>query len=81
MVAWMSKYVSLEKYLFAALLLVAVGLVYAFSIIVVWAKTGFGVLAQERSGLVSLMLVSMGITSTFGAFLTSMLQIHFRGDK
>lgn len=71
-------FLTLERMLFFGLFLFFCGLVGLLYIIYIWAKTNFGPLEQGKLGILSVMLVAMGIQTIFGAFLSSVLQIKYK---
>jgi glycosyltransferase involved in cell wall biosynthesis len=69
---------TLERSIIVGILLFLSGIGLSIYILVIWALTDFGALYQIKTGIVSVTLVAMGITTIFAAFLTSMLQIRYR---
>jgi len=71
------KMFSLEKALLLGGIISLIGFGFSFYVFIVWAKAGFGELAQVKTAIVSLTLIAMGVGTIFSSFLVSMLEIKY----
>jgi len=71
------KMFSLERALLLGGIISLIGLGFSLYVFIVWAKAGFGRLAQVKTGIVSLTLIAMGVGMIFSSFLVSMLEIKY----
>jgi len=71
------KMFSLEKALLLGGIISLIGLGFSLYVFIVWAKAGFGELAQVKTAIVSLTLIAMGVGTIFSSFLVSMLEIKY----
>ncbi len=69
---------TLERSLLFGVIFAFVGFSFLLYIFFVWAGTSFGELTQVKTGLFSLLMLSIGLQTIFSAFLSSMFQIKYK---
>lgn len=67
------KYSRLERWVFGGIVLIAIGLFWAFRITAVWIASDFGALDQMRELIGAATLIVTGFQIFFGGFLLSVL--------
>lgn len=68
---------SLERALLLGGIVSLIGLGFSLYVFIVWARAGFGELAQVKTAIISLTLIAMGVGTIFSSFLVSMLEIKY----
>lgn len=69
---------SIEFWLFLGALLLIAGLGCFTAIVVIWARSGFGVLSEVRLGAAGLSLILFGMQTILSALLAGMLDLKIR---
>jgi len=72
---------SLERALLLGGIISSIGLGFSLYVFIIWAKAGFGELAQVKTAIVSLTLIAMGVGMIFSSFLVSMLEIKYLQEE
>jgi glycosyltransferase involved in cell wall biosynthesis len=75
-IIWLNRYFNLEKGITLGLILAGAGLVLYANILIKWIASGFGQLAEVRTGIFALTLMIIGIQIIFSSFFLSMLGIR-----
>ncbi|MFA5858340.1 MAG: glycosyltransferase family 2 protein [Elusimicrobiota bacterium] len=75
---WLLRVFSIERAAAVSLIMILAGIGLILYILVTWMQHNFGALAEQKTALLAVTLITVGLQTIFSAFLTSMLQIKYR---
>jgi hypothetical protein len=75
LVAFVYKYLTLEKASFLGIVMILLGVALSFDIIYSWVLSNFGSLFEVRRAIFSSTLIILGVQAIFSAFFLSLLAV------